>query len=80
MSRDRISGDTLNLTHEFLATKLGTRRAAVSIAATQLRQVGLIDYRRGVITILDRAALEERSCGCSASVRAQFDQLLSYSP
>lgn len=80
MSHDRIDGDTLDLTHEFLATMLGTRRAAVSIAANQLRNEGLIDYRRGVITILDRGALEQRACGCYAAVRVQFDRLLEYSP
>lgn len=76
MAHDRIAGDTLDLTHEFIATMLGTRRAAVSIAANHLRQEGLIDYRRGEIMILDRAGLELLSCDCYAAMRCQFDRLL----
>jgi CRP-like cAMP-binding protein len=63
MAHDRTDGNEFPLTHEFLATMLGVRRPGVTIALQQLERVGLITHRRGVIAILDRKALEERSNG-----------------
>ena len=62
MSDDRLSGETIPITHECLAVLLGTRRASVSEAAEILRRAGLIEYRRGQISILDRAGLERAAC------------------
>jgi CRP-like cAMP-binding protein len=76
MTHDRLDGDTLNLTQEFIADMLGVRRASVSVVAAVLQQAGMIRYRRGVVQILNREALEEASCECYGVVRAEFQRLL----
>jgi CRP-like cAMP-binding protein len=76
MTHDRLDGDILNLTQEFIADMLGVRRASVSIVAAVLQQAGIIRYRRGVVQILNREALEEASCECYGIVNAEFQRLL----
>lgn len=71
--QDRDHSVDLALTHEFLADMLGARRAAVTLAAQSLREIGVIDYRRGSITILDRSRLEHIACECYAVLRSDFD-------
>lgn len=66
---DRVGGDEFQLTHEFLATMLGVRRATVTVTAGSLQTAGLIRYRGGRVTVLDRAGLEEVSCECYAAIR-----------
>lgn len=61
---DRIDGDTLNLTQEYLASMLGSQRTTVNEAAQGLQKTGAITYSRGKITIVDRAALERTACEC----------------
>ena len=73
---DRVEGDELRLTQEFIAEMLGTRRAGVSEAAGILQGQGLIRYTRGHITVTDRAGLEEFSCECYGVVKAEYDRLL----
>jgi CRP-like cAMP-binding protein len=73
---DRVEGDELRLTQEFIAEMLGTRRAGVSEAAGILQGAGLIRYSRGHITITDRGGLEEFACECYAVVKAEYDRLL----
>jgi CRP-like cAMP-binding protein len=63
MADDRIDGDEVPLTHEFLSLMLGTQRPGVTIAIEALRDEGLIATRRGAIAILDRKAMEKRSNG-----------------
>jgi CRP-like cAMP-binding protein len=63
MADDRIDGDEVPLTHEFLSLMLGTQRSGVTIAIEALRGEGLIATRRGAIAILDRKAMEKRSNG-----------------
>ncbi len=75
MCRDRAGSDELLLTHEFLAMMLGVRRAGVTEVAGVLQAEGLISYKRGHITIIDRPGLEEFSCECYGIVKAAFDQL-----
>jgi CRP-like cAMP-binding protein len=75
MCHDRVSGDHIGLTHEFLATMLGTRRSTVSLAAAILQKAGFIDHRRGQITVKNRAGLEETSCECYAAIRSEYERL-----
>lgn len=76
MSHDRAGADEFPLTHEFLAMMLGVRRPTVTIVASHLQHAGLIQYRRGAVTILDRAKLEVASCECYGTVRDQMRRLL----
>ena len=76
MTRDRVDGDSIPLTHEFLAMMLGTGRSGVTIAAATLQQAGFIKYSHGMITILDRPGLENASCECYEVAREQFGGLL----
>lgn len=73
---DRVEGDELLLTQEFIAEMLGTRRAGVSEAAGILQGAGLLRYSRGHITVTDRKGLEEFACECYAVVRTEYDRLL----
>jgi CRP-like cAMP-binding protein len=67
MADDRVDGNELPLTQEFLAIMLGVQRSGVTIALQELERTGLIAHRRGVITILQREALEESSNGAYVS-------------
>jgi hypothetical protein len=64
MTHDRVTGDEFLLTHEFLATMLGAGRPKVTLAAQRLQELGLISYRRGIVTIRDRPGLEAAACEC----------------
>jgi Mn-dependent DtxR family transcriptional regulator len=59
---------------------LGVRREGVTVAAGKLQEAGMIQYRRGHITVLDRAKLEAHVCECYAVVRKVFDHLLDFVP
>lgn len=61
---DRVEGDTLQLTQEYLASMLGSQRTTVNEAAQSLQKAGVITYSRGRVTIADRAALERAACEC----------------
>jgi len=76
MCQDRSRSNELELTQEFIAQMLGIRRAGVSVAAAQHQQAGLIKYRRGCITIVDRAGLEAESCECYRLVKREFERLV----
>jgi CRP-like cAMP-binding protein len=75
-THDRVQGDDFPLTQQFLSQMLGTRRAAVNLAARTLQHAGLITYRRGGVTILDRAELENVSCECYGIITSEFERLL----
>ncbi len=64
MIDDRVGNGQLVLTHEEMARHLGTRRAGVSVVATQLRKKRIISYNRGKLCILDREMLEDFACEC----------------
>jgi hypothetical protein len=76
MCQDRAMDSDLRLTHEFIATMLGARRAGITETAGQLQEVGAIRYSRGHIRILDREKLESTSCECYRIVRKEFDRLI----
>jgi CRP-like cAMP-binding protein len=76
MTHDRMQADEFLLTQEFLAMMLGVHRSGVSAAAGALQKKGLIRYRRGIVTILDRAGLKRRSCECYGISQREFDRLL----
>jgi CRP-like cAMP-binding protein len=76
MTHDRMQSDEFLLTHEFLAMMLGVRRAGVTVSAAGLKRAGLIRYKRGSVTIIDRGGLEQRSCECYGVAKREFDRLL----
>lgn len=73
--RDRTEANELRLTHNFLSQMLGAPRTTVTLAAGLLHRAGLIDYSRGVVTIQNRAALEDAACECYGIVRNEFRRL-----
>lgn len=75
MCHDRADGDRIPITHDFLATMLGTRRSTVTIAAGILQKAGLIDYKRGEVTVKNRKGLKQASCECYSAVRAEYERL-----
>jgi len=76
MTHDRVGGgDNFDLTQEFLSYMLGVRREGVSAASRALQHLGVIQYRRGHISILDRNALERASCECYAETRNEYEHL-----
>ena len=80
LSLDRLAGDDLVMTQELIANMLGVRREGVTEAAQKLQDAGLIRYARGHITVLDRPALESRTCECYAVVKKEYDRLLPRPP
>jgi CRP-like cAMP-binding protein len=76
MTHDRVAGDDLALTHEFLSYMLGVRRSSVTEVLQSLRQQGLIGNSLGQISVINRAGLEELACECYQAVRDEYDRLL----
>lgn len=76
LSLDRLYTNELITTQELIASMLGVRREGVTEAAGNLQRAGLISYRRGHITVLDRHGLEKRTCECYAVVKKEYDRLL----
>jgi hypothetical protein len=75
LCHDRIGNGHIAISQEFIAQMLGARRTTISLIAGRFKKAGLINYMRGKITIEDRAALEQISCECYATVR---EHLLHY--
>ena len=78
LSLDRLQSNELTMTQELIANMLGVRREGVTEAAGKLQGAGLVRYRRGKITVLDRTGLEARTCECYQVVKREFDRLLPY--
>jgi len=72
MTQDRVDSGALPITHDFLATMLGTDRPTVSLAAGVLQKKKLIEYTRGAVKIVNRKKLEESACECYGVIR-HFD-------
>jgi len=73
---DRISTDTVALTQEFLADMLGVQRTTVTAVARSLQAKGVIRYRRGIVDIVDRGALQAMACECYGVIRGTYERLL----
>jgi CRP-like cAMP-binding protein len=80
MTHDRVAGDEIRLTHEFLGMMLGTRRPTVSLVLGTLAKAGLIQTATRTIVVVNRSGLEDASCECYAMVRDTFERLLPQSP
>jgi CRP-like cAMP-binding protein len=72
MTQDRVDSGSLPITHDFLATMLGTDRPTVSLAAGLLQRKKLIEYTRGAVKIVNRKKLEDSACECYAVIQ-QYD-------
>lgn len=77
MCLDRLEGDEIQMTHEFIASMLGVRRQGVTEAIQKLEKRSIIVHSRGRITVVDRKALEQSACECYGMVSKQTDGLLS---
>ena len=77
LTLDRLPSNELTMTQELIASMLGVRREGITEAAGNLQKAGVISYRRGHITVLDRPGLESRVCECYAVVKKEYDRLLS---
>lgn len=80
LSLDRLPSNQLTMTQELIANMLGVRREGVTDAAGKLQRLGVIEYSRGHIKVLDRPHLEQLSCECYAVVKTETDRLLPYLP
>ncbi|MGA8554388.1 MAG: helix-turn-helix domain-containing protein [Candidatus Acidiferrales bacterium] len=69
IAQDRIDSGMVNITHDFLATMLGTDRPSVSVAASILQKREIIAYTRGSVKILNRKKLEEFACECYSIIQ-----------
>ena len=76
-SLDLIPGNQLDVTQEMISNLLGVRREGVTEAAGKLQAAGLIHYRRGHITVIDRAGLEARVCECYGAVKLEYERLFA---
>ncbi len=77
LTLDRLPTNELVMTQELVASMLGVRREGITEAAGNLQRAGLISYRRGHISVLDRSGLELHACECYAVVKKELTRLLS---
>lgn len=77
LTLDRMPSNELTMTQELIANMLGVRREGVTEAAGKLQAKGFIRYRRGHITVLDRAGLKRNVCECYGVVKKEFARLMS---
>ena len=76
MSLDRLPSNRLTMTQELISNMLGVRREGVTESAGKLQSRGVIQYSRGLITVLDRPKLESLCCECYRVVKLETDRLL----
>lgn len=77
LTLDRLPSNELTMTQELIAGMLGVRREGITETAGNLQREGLISYRRGHITVLNRTGLESHTCECYQVVKKEFNRLLS---
>jgi CRP-like cAMP-binding protein len=75
MTQDRVGSKIFPLTQDYMAVMTGVQRSTVSLAASALKKRGIIDYSRGLVTILDRPSLERHACECYGIIGGQFEEL-----
>jgi CRP-like cAMP-binding protein len=75
MTQDRVGSGVLPITHDFIATMMGTDRSSVSLAASVLQKNEIIEYVRGAVKIVNRRKLEKSACECYDVIR-QFEHEL----
>jgi CRP-like cAMP-binding protein len=75
MTQDRVDSGVLPITHDFIATMMGTDRSTVSLAAAALQKRGIIEYVRGAVKIVNRRKLEKSACECYAVIQQFEDDL-----
>ncbi len=75
MTQDRVDSAALPITHDFIATMMGTDRSTVSVAAAALQKKGIIEYVRGAVNVMNRRKLEQSACECYAVIRQFEDDL-----
>ena len=75
MTQDRVNSGVLPITHDFIATMMGTDRSTVSLAAAVMQKEGIIEYLRGAVKILNRRKLEKSSCECYGVIKQFEDDL-----
>jgi CRP-like cAMP-binding protein len=80
MIHDRVAGSKLNLTQELIASRVGARRAGITVAAGMLHEMGAIDYRRGQLYIRSREMLEHTVCECynAMKLESRYRQASAY--
>lgn len=76
MSQDRAHADSFHVTQEFLAYMLGVRRVGITVAASAMQRAGLIEYRRGELTVLNRGKLEAAACSCYTADGRTYNALM----
>jgi len=75
LTQDRVGSGLLRITHDFLATMLGTDRPSVSLAAGELQRKRIIEYAHGSVRILNRKKLETSACECYSVIKAFHGEL-----
>jgi CRP-like cAMP-binding protein len=75
MTQDRVDSGALPITHDFIATMMGTDRSTVSLAAAVLQKKGIIEYVRGAVKVVNRRKLEKSACECYGVIRQLEDDL-----
>lgn len=79
-AHDNVVSERFYITHDFIATLLGVRRASVQVAAAALQRDGLIAYARGIVTVLDRPGVERAACECYGTIQADYAAIFSEEP
>jgi len=77
MTQDRVDSGLLPITHDFIATMMGTDRSTVSVAARALQKRGMIEYVRGAVNVVNRRGLEKSACECYAVIQ-KFESELGF--